>query len=439
MDTISPTTLATLFTAIFDRNHILELARQFKATQRMRDIHPADMLRSLVESALGDEKRTISSARRRFGRISGFSPEEKAFYERFNRGLVRLTDHMLRTAVETCPASSRILLARLLDHAGLADMLAIDGSRFALPSWAKEKFPSTDDNHGGVKLTAMMSLLNPIIEKVIITDARQHDRKAVRLPRWLHGLLLLMDRGYCDRKLFAQIEDRKGFFLIRFKKNFRPRITCIRSGLDLSYLDESFRSDLPFTGDVDVDVAFKMPDGGERNFRLVRFVVGFQKVGNREEPVDVLFVTNLSAEQFTVEQLATLYRFRWEVEKLFAIAKGVCRLDHLRSGNKNVVETFVYASLLAVVLGLRVCAWMRQQRPRCEPSAWRVTTLVLEWLPEIAGTVGRSESWLTFNAFEAALWREGVNPNPGRKYTATKYTFELGWQQACRGPSCATV
>jgi len=125
MDTIFPTTLATLFTAIFDRNHLLELARQFKATERMRDIHPADMLRSLVESALGDEKRTISSARRRFGRIAGFSPEEKAFYERFNRGLVRLTDHMLRTAVETCPASSRILLARLLDHAGLADMLAI--------------------------------------------------------------------------------------------------------------------------------------------------------------------------------------------------------------------------------------------------------------------------------------------------------------------------
>ena len=432
------TTLATLFTTIFDRDHILELAREFKATQRLREIHPADLLRALVECALGDEKRSISSARRRYGRISGFSPEEKAFYKRFNAGLVKLVGHELKAAIETSPTASRAVLAQLLDHAGLADMLAIDGSRFSLPSWTKEMFPSTDDNHGGVKLTAMMSLLNPMIEKVIITDARQHDRKVVKLPRWLHGLLLLMDRGYCDRKLFAQVEDRKGFFLIRFKKNFRPRITCIRSGLDPSYLGDSFRSDLPFKGDVDVDVAFKMPGGGEREFRVVRFVVGFQQVNNSEEPVDVLFVTNLSYEQFTVEQLATLYRFRWEVERLFAIAKGVCRLDHLRSGNKDVVEAFVYASLLAVVLGLRVCSWMRGQRPRCEPSAWRVTTLVLEWLPEIARTVGRRSSWLTFNALEAALWREGVNPNPGRKYTATKYTFELGWQQACRRPSCAT-
>ena len=165
-------------------------------------------------------------------------------------------------------------------------MLAIDGSRFTLPSWTKEVFPSTDDNYGGVKLTAMMSLLNPMLEKVIITDARQHDRKAIKLSRWLHGLLLLMDRGYCDRKLFAQIEDRKGFFLIRFKKNFRPRITCIRSRLDQRYLGESFRSDLPFDGDVDVDLVFKMPGGGEREFRVVHFVVGYQQVKNRQEPVD---------------------------------------------------------------------------------------------------------------------------------------------------------
>ncbi len=432
------TTLATLFTSIFDRELILELARRFKATQRLREIHPADLLRALIECALGDEKRSISSARRRYSRISSFTPEEKAFYDRFNAGLVKLLSHMLKTLIEQSPPTSRTVLAQLLDHAGLADMLAIDGSRFTLPSWAKEVFPSTDDNYGGVKLTAMMSLLNPMIEKVIITDARQHDRKVIKLPRWLHGLLLLMDRGYCDRKLFAQIEDRKGFFLIRFKKNFRPRITCIRSGLDQSYLGESFCSDLPFDGDVDVDVAFKMPGGGEREFRVVRFVVGYQQVKNRQEPVEVLFVTNLSAEQLTVEQLATLYRFRWEVERLFAIAKGVCRLDHLRSGNKDVVEAFVYSSLLAVVLGLRVCSWMRGQHPRREPSAWRVTSLVLEWLPEIARTAGRPESWLTFNAFEAALWREGVNPNPGRKYTATKYTFELGWQQACRGPSCTT-
>ena len=431
------TTLATVLTTILNRDQVLELARQFKATERLREIHPADMLRALVECALGDEKRTISTARRHFGKISGFSPEEKAFYERFNAGLVELIEYYLKAVIETGPKSTRPMLKHLLDHAGLADMLAIDGSRFALPSWSKAMFPSTDDTRGGVKLTALMSLMSPMLEKFIVTDARQHDRKVLKLPRWLHGLLLLMDRGYFDRKLFVQIEDRKGFFIVRWKKNNRPRITGIRSGLDTSYIGESFRDDLPFEGVVDLDVAFKMPGGKEREFRLVRLVVGTQHCNDGDKPIELLFVTNLTVEQFTVEQLATLYRFRWEVERLFAICKGVSRLDHLQSGNPHVVHAFVYASLLAVVLGLQVCAWMRQQRPEREPSPWRVTTLLLVWLPEIARAKNRSESLQTMLSFEAALWREGVNPNPGRPYTATKYTFELTWQQACRAP-CAT-
>ena len=426
------TTLATIFTTIFDREHVLELARQFHATERLRDIHPADLERALVECALGDEKRTIASARRRCGRISGFSPRPKSFYERFNKGLVRLIEHHLKIAINQGPAASRMLMAHLLDQAGLADMLAIDATRFSLPSWASEVYPSTSDTRGGVKLTAIMSLLSPMIERVIVTDARQHDRKAITLPRWLHGLLLLMDRGYCDRKLFAQIEDRKGFFLIRFKKSHRPRIVAIRSGLDQRFIGQPFSPDLPFRGEVDLDVSFTMAGGGCRPFRLVRLVVGVEHRTDGDQEVSLLFVTNLSVEQFTVEQLATLYRFRWEIERLFAVAKGVGRLDHLHSGNRHVVEAFVYATLLVVVLGLRVCAWMKRQRPGCEPSAWRVTTLVLEWLPEIARTMGQPcEEW-TLLLFERALWREGVNPNPGRPYTATQYTFELGWQQACR-------
>ena len=431
------TTLATVFTTFFDREYLLELARRFEAIERLREIHPADVVRALVECSNGDEKRTMASARRRFGRISGFNPEESAFYNRFNKGLVRLLDHLLRTAMQRAPDSSRPLLAYLLERAGLADLLALDASRFALPSWAKELYPSTDNKRGGVKITTLMSVLSPMITKITVTDARQHDRKVVKLPRWLRNILILMDRGYCDRKLFAQIEDRLGFFLTRLKKNYRPTIARIRSGLDPRFLGTPFSNELPFDGDVDLDVAFTMPGGAQREFRVVRLVVGFQQVKGQQKPVELLFVTNLSPEQFTVEQLGTLYRFRWEIERLFAVSKGVGRLDHLRSGNQNVIEAFVYATLLAVVLGLQLCAWMRRERPHSEPSAWRVTTLLLEWLPKFSMTAGHSSFWVTLAAFEQALWREGVNPNPGRLYTATQYTLELGWQDACRGP-CAT-
>jgi len=31
----------------------------------------------------------------------------------------------------------------------------------------------------------------------------------------------------------------------------------------------------------------------------------------------------------------------------------------------------------------------------------------------------------TFGHFEAALWREGVNPNPGRPYATLRYAAEI--------------
>lgn len=90
----------TLENSPFERDDILKLARLFGATKRLREIHPADVVHALVSSSLGDEERTISTARRRYARISGFPPEESAFYGRFNPGMVRLLLDLLRTSME---------------------------------------------------------------------------------------------------------------------------------------------------------------------------------------------------------------------------------------------------------------------------------------------------------------------------------------------------
>lgn len=73
---------------------------------------------------------------------------------------------------------------------------------------------------------------------------------------------------------------------------------------------------------------------------------------------------------------------------------------------------------------------MRRVRPDVEPLPHRVTVLVLDSLLDILRVLGTPEEEAELASFERALWREGVNPNPGRPYTGTQYGGEMHSRRA---------
>jgi hypothetical protein len=78
-----------------------------------------------------------------------------------------------------------------------------------------------------------------------------------------------------------------------------------------------------------------------------------------------------------------------------------------------------------MVLSHDICALMRRCRPEVEPSPFRVSALLLKNLSSIIAAIGTPRLDAVLEAFIAALWREGVNPNPGRPYKATEYAWAL--------------
>jgi len=419
------TTLMDLFKQAFDRGATMKWARELGAVQRARCIHPLDFCLAVVGCAIGDEERSIATARRLFQRLTGFMPEESSFYERFTGGMLALMQRMFQQQLDASSSVQRAAIAAALGGTGVIDMLAVDSTQGLLPASAAAVLPSTDDGHGGFKLTAILSVLFQRVHQVAFTDARTHDRLALRLQRWLHGMLFLFDRGYSDHGLFATIEDRGGFFLTRFKKSSTPIITAILSGLGQAQLGRPLTEDLPFRGVVDLRARFRLRRGGSRVFRVVRITVDGPNRQGRRERVDIWLVTNLAAETFDAEAIATLYRMRWEVEILFHTLKSVGRLDQLRSANIEVIRAFVYATLIGMLLAHEICAQMRREKPEREPSPHRVAMLVLGALPGMVASLGTRRYREEVAAFVTALWREGVNPNPGRPYAAHRYAREL--------------
>jgi len=419
------TTMLQMFTTIFNRDKVLRWAREVGAVIRLRGIHPADLIQAITQCAMGDERRSIATARRAFHTKTGYMPEESSFYDRFTEGLVALVKRMFGYALAAATQEQRAVLASALKGSSLLDIEAIDGSQITLPASASDEFPSTSADHGGVKLTAALSVLYQTITSITLTDAKTHDRKALKLPRWLHRRLLLLDRGYADHGLWATIEDRKGYFLTPLKASTMPRIKAIRSGVGKANVGQHLDGNLRYWETVDVDAEFTVRKRGRRTFRVVRVFVEHDLPDGSSEFVGLWFVTNLPPDLFSPDQLATIYRLRWEVEQLFRTLKMVGRLDHLRSANRHVIHAFIYATLLGMVLSHDLCAMMRRCRPDIEPSPYRVTALLLGNLPSIIAALGTRKLSAVLQAFEAALWREGVNPNPGRPYRSTTYAREL--------------
>jgi len=412
------TTLTPIFARLFDRDALQIEARRLGAVKRDRKLHVWDVLLAMVRCAIGDEHRSVATARRQFFDLTGIMPEESSFYDRLTPAFADLA---WQTFLRVLAGASRVQRKRVAKALGVhvRDVRVVDASVVTLPDRAKAHFPSTNAKHGGFKITATLSVLEDLLVGAHITDARRHDRKAFELPTDSRGVLWIADRGYADHTLFTQIADGGGYFLVRLKTSSAPTITKIRSGVAKARVHESLTPELLVWGVVDVDARFQVGRNRSRVFRVVGIPVAERKDG---EPGYIWLATNLP-DRVAAETVGAFYRLRWAVENLFRVLKSVGRLDELRSGKPSVIRAFIAATLVGWALTQVICAAMRAERPRCEPSTFRVFALLLANFGALgdAATGGRRALRDGLTIFCAALWREGVNPNPGRPYARERH------------------
>lgn len=411
------TTVAPVLPRLFDRDALLTLARRLGAVKRGRLLHVWDVLLALVRCAIGDEHRSVATARRQFFDLTGVMPEESSFYDRLTPAFADVAWQVFLRVLASANRVQRKAVAKALG-VRVRDVRVVDASVVTLPARAAAQFPSTDAKHGGFKLTATLSVLEEVLVSARITDARRHDRKALELPADPRGVLWIADRGYADHTLFAHIGDAGGYFLVRLKTSSTPTISAIRSGVAKAHKHKPLTADVPVAGVVDIDARFQVGRDQSREFRVVGIPVAQRKDG---EPGYVWLATNLP-DRVAAETVGAFYRLRWAVENLFRVLKSVGRLDELRSGKPAVIRAFVAATLIGA-LTQTICAAMRTEQPRCAPSEFRVFALLLANLGQLveAAAAGRRALRDRLAAFTVALWREGVNPNPGRPYARERH------------------
>jgi hypothetical protein len=332
--------------------------------RRKRKFSPATLARTFVLGFLAkpnasDEELAQTAA------LCGVEVTPQAIEQRFTPRLVLFLQGLFRRAI-LCLVQSDASMAPLLDR--FTTVAVLDSTTITLPAELSEEFPGCGGSHGGgkaaMKLQVQWDLRHGGFEAIAIEPGRDCDYKTSLQSRALPpGSLRISDLGYFDIDVFQNIAAAGSFWLSRLQFGtavFSP------AKARLSLLEWLGRQPEPV-----VDAPILLGAEQQMPCRLVAWRVPAEVANRRRQkliaearrkdgrtPSDerlawcdwMIFVTNVPAEQLSVQEIAVLYRARWQIELLFKRWKSQGLVAELTGSTVVRKMVRLWSRLLAVLV-----------------------------------------------------------------------------------------
>jgi IS4 transposase len=416
------TPITASIATILPREEIETLARELGVVTRQRKVQVFALVTVLTMAYQSGTTRTIAAMRETYEKLTNTPLTRNAFYKRFTKALAGLLRRLVLRVLEQEATGGRSIAGGVLSQ--FRDLVIVDSTVLRLKDRLSKTFPACWTSHtkAAAKLHMVYGVGSARLSQVKLTAERVSDQTPWRkIGDWVRGSLVAFDLGYCNYQLFDRIEQHGGWFVTRLKRNVHATIVSENrpcKGTSRTMLGKRLKEVLPGLRrgvlDVIVEVTFRhrvylgRRRYAKRTFRIVA-------VRNPKTRGYHTYLTNVPASVLTATEVAQTYGLRWQVELLFKGLKHHGRLDQLPSGKQEVVECFIWASLLAQLLSEALF-----RRVRAETSTYRHTPL-LRWaavlsrfsmeLLHLALKPHQTEERILFKW----LLRAAVDPNVNRR------------------------
>ncbi len=185
---------------------------------------------------------------------------------------------------------------------------------------------------GGIKLHTLYDVVTQIPAFVHITAARVNDVNAMDVIPYESEAYYIFDRGYIDYTRLYRITNHSAYFVVRAKTN-----------LQFSRM---------YSNKVDKTTGIKCDQVG----KLTGFYVSKQYPGklrrvkfyDQDSNRDFVFLSNNM--DLSAEQIAMLYKNRWQVELFFKWIKQHLKIKSFWGTSENAVRIQVYSAIIAYCL-----------------------------------------------------------------------------------------
>jgi hypothetical protein len=193
--------------------------------------------------------------------------------------------------------------------------------------WAKFR-----KRKGGIKLNTLFDVTTQIPAFVHVTTAAVHDVNAMDLLLYEPESYYIFDRGYVDFERLYRITQHSAFFVVRAKNNLCfKRMYSIRTNKEVGVKSDQIGK---LTG-------YYVSKDYPEKLRRVKFY---------DKETDRKFVFLSNNFELSAEEIAYLYKNRWQVELFFKWIKQHLKIKAFWGTSENAVRIQVYSAIIAYCL-----------------------------------------------------------------------------------------
>ena len=190
---------------------------------------------------------------------------------------------------------------------------------------------------GGIKIHTLYDITTQIPAFVHITDAKVHDVKAMDLIAYESGAYYIFDRGYVDFERLYRITQLGSYFVIRSKKNMQFECSEYRPvNASMGVMSDQ----------VGVLTGF---------YTLKHYPEKLRKVVFYDAEMDRTFIFLSNNLELPPEQIALLYKNRWQIELFFKWIKQHLKIKSFWGTTENAVRIQIYTAIITYCMVAIVC------------------------------------------------------------------------------------
>lgn len=187
--------------------------------------------------------------------------------------------------------------------------------------WAKYR-----NSTGGVKIHTLYDIMNNCPESIILSDGLTHDKTKMANFITEPGMTYLFDRAYLDYGEFDRYCNEGIFFVLRLKKN---AIITVLEEYPVRETDNIISEKIVILGGYGTKMS--------NSLRLVELIDS-----SKNEP----FYIATNRNDLTAQQIADIYRLRWQIETFFKWIKQHLKIKKFYGTSFNAILIQIYAALI---------------------------------------------------------------------------------------------